>query len=293
MIDLLITVCTSREFEVWKYSYKYIENNIDSKFYILAVPNKDISLFQSLEMRKFKVVDEDSYIGNLRDELKTRLPKEYFNMVGWYLQQFLKIKLAEASSCSSDGVVLIWDSDTLPLKKLKFFDSSSDIFYYYDGDEYHREYFVTIDALLGLEKLNNSSFISQCIVFKKGWLLEMLSEIESKHNKNWESAVLNSINFEKKYAFSEYETLGTYIFSKYKNKMKFCDSTRWNRFGRRLLKGSLESYPSLMSTLNQYDFIAYEKWDKKNWKDKLPTPILKLLIFAKQKILLTWRSIIA
>jgi hypothetical protein len=269
-INQIICVCCARDAIVWKIASMYITKNIDSVQYKVIVPDNEVELFKKISSKPFEVLGESIYTERFADEIKKRLSKKISGQFGWYLQQF--IKLSAAASAQKNEVVLIWDADTIPLKKLVFIDKQGHL-NYYQGTEHHQPYFETIERLLGLSKKVNFSFIAQCFVMKAVWIQELFHKIENKHGKRWELALLDAINFEEGNSFSEYETLGAYISEFHASEITYT-KRKWLRLGNSEIGHPAFLSPDLIDKkLYQYDFVSFEKWDKAKpyfWRVTLP-----------------------
>jgi hypothetical protein len=181
--------------------------------------------------------------------------------VGWYIQQFLKFSALE--EISDDKFALIWEADTIPLKKLTFEKNNKTVFY--KGNEFHKPYFDHISTLLGFKKNNNFSYIAQCMPVKGKWFKELIKSIENKNHKNWQDAIIETINFKENSAFSEYETIGTFVEKKFSNEIEISDNN-WQRYGKSII-GSVNNFKYFDKILAlKYDFISFEKWDKFSFK---------------------------
>ena len=269
-IDQIISICCARDAIVWKIASMYITKNIDSVHYKVIVPDNEVDLFKKISSKPFEVLGESIYTERFADEIKKRLSKKISGQFGWYLQQF--IKLSAAACSQKNEVVLIWDADTIPLKKLVFIDKRGQL-NYYQGTEHHQPYFETIERLLGLSKKVNFSFIAQCFVMKAAWIQELFHKIENIHGKRWELALLDAINFEEGNSFSEYETLGAYISEFHASEITYTKS-KWLRLGNSEIGHPAFLSPDLIDKkLYQYDFVSFEKWDKAKpyfWRVTLP-----------------------
>ena len=269
-IDQIICVCCARDAIVWKIASTYIAKNIDSVHYKVIVPDNEVELFKKISSKPFEVIRESIYTERFSSEIKKRLSKKTSGQFGWYLQQF--IKLSAAACCKKDEIVLIWDADTIPLKKLIFIDKQSRLTYY-QGTEHHQPYFETIDRLLGLSKKVKFSFIAQCFVMKAIWVQELFHEIEEKQGKKWEMALLDAINFEEGNSFSEYETIGTFVSNYHFSEITYIKN-KWLRLGNSAIGHPAFLSPHLIDRkLHQYDYISFEKWDKAKpyfWRVLLP-----------------------
>ena len=138
------------------------------KFYIIC-QNKDLSLFKSaFDFENCKIVNEDEILSlkdfrniftnlsknlNYREELEQRLT--------WYYQQVLKLSFAIDFIYKSKEKIVIWDADTIILKKITFFQNNYSV-KYGTTSEFHRAYYDTNKKIL--KKLPNY-FISSLAQF--------------------------------------------------------------------------------------------------------------------------------
>lgn len=215
-------------------------------------------LFKKKSPSEFKVLSEEMFVGNLSKNIFRRAGGAV-NPPGWYLQQIVKLAFLY-SERNSEGVSVIWDADTIPLKKISFIQGQKIKFYM--GSEHHEPYFSSINKLLGLEKKIASSFIAQCMACPNEWTLDFFNYLESTKKKYWIEELLDTINFQTFSSFSEYETLGTFFYSKFSDKMFFEDHKSWQRRGNGLI-GCAENLKFFSWILKlKYDYVAFEKWDE-------------------------------
>ena len=283
LITKVISVCSVRDINIWEVNARQIIKNIKSEEYIVIVPDKDINIFRRKSPFDYKVYGESEYVGDLIDLLKSKTINDMHYRLGWYLQQF--IKLAAIKKSKDNDLILIWDADTIPLKKLIFFDNSQKVYFYKGIEEIglHRPYFKLISTLLGISRSVDFSFISQCFPVKGYWVREFFEHIEFKHGKSWIDAMVECIDFNKSTEFSEYETLVTFISNKYREDIVFTD-------GRCLREGSagiggienINKFPYSL-WLKKFDFVAFESWDKNRFvmkiffREMIPVSILKFI----------------
>ena len=207
----------------------------------------------------FEVVGESCYTAQFKDQLLALLPINKKSQYGWYLQQF--IKLLAMKDNDSSAVVLIWDADTAPIKKLNFVDSSGKLIYY-KSTENHTPYFETIYKLTALNKKVSFSFIAQCFPMKVSWLNEFCTLLEEKFHLPWVEAILSQIDFDAPNSFSEYETLGTFISHHHEDEVIYTDKPWW-RLGNTLINHvAFLSIKKADELADQYDFISFEKWER-------------------------------
>lgn len=137
---------------------------------------------------------------------------------GWYFQQFLKMGFANSKYCDLD-YYLSWDSDTIPVRKMDFFDMKEHPFFAMKS-EHHQPYFDTISTLLDIHSFNSHSYISEHMMFNKHIMQELLTNIDRNDKikgKKWFEKILYSIVPESisPFSFSEFETYGTYCMNCY------------------------------------------------------------------------------
>ncbi len=258
-IDEVISVCCLKDIEAWSVTSRFILKNISSRRYKVIVPDHEISSFLKFSPPEFEVIGESKYTNQFREKLLKRLPENKKDQFGWYLQQF--IKLLAIKDNDPNAIALIWDADTAPIQPIELISADGKI-QYYKGTEHHDPYFETIRKLLDLQKIVNFSFIAQCFPLKVMWLNELCAEIENKSKMPWIDTVLNQINFNEGNAFSEYETLGTFISHRYPNEVIYIDRPWW-RLGNSLINHvAFLSDKRAKELSTTYDFISFEKWER-------------------------------
>ena len=135
---------------------------------------------------------------------------------GWYYQQFLKMSFALSRYCDTD-YYLSWDSDTIPLRKIDFFNENGKP-YFTMKSEYHKPYFVAIERLLGITNINKRSYIAENMLFNKEIMVELISRIQSNNQlkgSSWYEKIVYALEPEtvSPMGFSEFETYGNYCFN--------------------------------------------------------------------------------
>ncbi|STQ86810.1 hypothetical protein LS73_008780 [Helicobacter muridarum] len=220
-------------------------------------------------------IDEDSLYPNLNyravcDKLLSLGGAA--NRAGWYFQQFLKMAYAPYSLASSSngggGTYLIWDADTIPLVHLEFFNADSQILIEV-AREYHKPYFDTLENLkipinqgAYLHKAAPFSFIAENMMIESSLMNELISLIEQTHQKAFWESILEHINPKDLGAsgFSEYESYGNFIYTKYPHRIQATTRKR-DRFAKRLI-GDNPSESLLQWYKRSYEVIGIEWWDK-------------------------------
>ena len=277
ILDELIVFSCNKDASTWKIAGPRILKRIPAKKYTLIVPDEDLDVFHGISNKQFEIEAESIYSSGVYQDILRRIPDDKRDSVQWYSQQF--IKLLAASKRSSEQSIAIWDGDTAPLKPIQFIDSQGRL-NYFTGTEAHDAYFETIQRLLGINKLINVSFIAQCFALKVSWIHRFINEIESRSGKTWTEAILESIDFTQENAFSEYETLGTFITHHYPKEINLL-SAPWYRLGNSLIgDAQLIDSKLAIAKLTPYHYVSFEVWDR-------PKPHLlksSLPIFLEKKI---------
>ena len=258
MIYKVICVCCKKDAATFHISSKYICELIPARTYVVLVPDVDYEYFTSLDLEKFTVVSENKY-GCIAASLRKKPLGKRF---GWYFQQF--IKMSELDEGLDSDINLIWDADTIPLKKLTFEHKGKVSFY--QGKEHHSPYFDLIRSLINEEKLLKSSFIAQCLPYRVKWFRDFKAKLEMNTQTSWYQTIIDLINPNEDSGFSEYETLGTYAVKNYGAEVNIDENTKkWYRYGNSLI-GSVQNFEKYKDTLSKkYDFISFESWDTKRF----------------------------
>ena len=254
----MILVVTGDDFKnlelVVRNSKLYIKPD---KIYIispLAHINKNIKKFKNEE--KLIWVDERDILDikeiNFNQANLLDMPERKF----WYYQQFLKMAFSYSSHCLK-GHYLIWDADTIPLKKMRFFDENGKIYLTSSKYEYHNDYYHNIKVLLGEDMgIYSKSFISQHLMVSKKDMLSLIERLGSLDNAKWINLLLSKIDGKSQSLFSEYETYCNFVLNEYTNSYNVRE-LEWFRKGAYLTK-----VHSVKKLSKYYFYIAIEKTDK-------------------------------
>jgi len=135
---------------------------------------------------------------------------------GWYFQQFLKMY-----ACTFPRIAdhyLIWDSDTILLRDLEFFDEQGRGLVT-PTKRHHKPYFQTIKRLLGQDKQTDYSFVAEHLMVRTAYMSELLERLKAyaTDGQSWAEAILDAVTpaHLATTGFSEYETYGTYVAARY------------------------------------------------------------------------------
>ncbi len=257
-------ISSQKDLEFIERTVKYIRKNIEAECIYVVTKKVSKELASSFDMCVF--LDEDRlFDGLFFDAVKKEIAKysPFVKNTGWYFQQFLKYACA---FISKNRYYLIWDADTIPVRKIDFYNSKGQP-YFNLKREYMENYFFTIFELFSLKKSTKESFVSEHMLFDAEIVKEMCSEIMLKTqipgNSFWRKILYCSFNFsgakdDRQMNFSEYETYGTYCDYRYpkkyaKRKLKTL------RFGTEFL-GDNPSDDVLSWAGKDFDTISFEHY---------------------------------
>ena len=261
------------------YCIKNILENINP-YKIVVIAN--IAAKETIEKIKgIEFLDEDSLIENLtlskiRNIMENKIGTS--ERSGWYFQQFLKI--AYAYKCQRE-YYLIWDSDTIPLNKIIFWNNNGKCLFTMKT-EYHVPYFETINKLFcgKITKSINKSFIAEHMMINKDCMLNMLTQIESNkmlQGIKFYEKIMDAITKEDMHGagFSEFETYGSYILTYYPH-LYNTRELRMFRDGSMLINKDSINSKTLKWISRAYDAISFEKH---LYYDKIPKLFQKIFKF--------------
>jgi len=229
MKDDILNICQvslSRDIPIIKSNYNNFSKIYENlKFYIIC-QSKDVSLFKKkLPNTNIYILNEEEILSfdkfkkiflELSKDINYKV--EFEERLSWYYQQMLKISFVIDFVEKKKDKIVIWDADTVILRKIKFFNNGSSNSF---GTlfEFHKAYYATVRKIFGTLP---SYFISSLIQFIPISIedVEILKErFRNYNNRNftriseWISNIIfNSIFQEHEIyngsMFSEYETIG-------------------------------------------------------------------------------------
>ena len=262
--DVIIPVAF-KDYSFLKKSYKYLCENLGAEHIFILTNAQMASYLPSIIKNdsRFVVINEDHLLSGLTYETIHSIIKsqgrEHTN-TGWFFQQFLKMGFALSKFCKNE-FYMSWDADTIPVKKLEFFDVNNHP-YFTMKSEFHQPYFDTMEKLIGLRKANPSSYIAEHMMFNRNVMKELISTIETNSDVDgdtWFEKVMNAIPPEIvcTNSFSEFETYGTYC-AKYHPRMYVERTMNGFRLGG-LIQGRFVS-KRILQGFSGYDYsvVSFE-----------------------------------
>ena len=281
-------VTLSGNIEIIKRNYLNFKQFYKNLQFFIICPNADLKKFKrELNLDNLQIYDEDEIIKFDRFKeianpilKKTNYYEKIQNRLGWYYQQVLKLTFMYNFIKHNNQKLLIWDADTIILKKIKFFDNEKSLIYG-TTSEFFKAYYATNKTILGeIPKYFISSVCQFCAVtpydFKN--LLSKLSKFDpsKKDIAEWFTCIIFEaiIRTHKEYngsLFSEYELIGH---------SKLLENTK----PQILISGIREGLDGVLSNSQQfiikmlnYKHITYEYPEQLNKKQSY-FPLMKLLI---------------
>ena len=179
---------------------------------------------------------------------------------GWYFKQLLNF--AYAMRPETMDYYLTWDSDGIPVRPISFFDEKGRMLLA-KKSEYHKPYFYTIEALIGLKREVDFSFIAEHMMFKREYMLSLLHLIARSENlegKIFVKSVITAIqsDYISGSGFAEYETYGTYVYKKFPEAVLARDISSVR--GGADLFGLSPSDADLYTLSTKYSWASFESW---------------------------------
>lgn len=266
-MDIVIPISIGDANTIKENKKKFIDNLGADK--IVVIGNQEVKKVLYNE-KGVEFIDEDCvYDGLSYSNLKSiiqRINPAAGRRTGWYLQQFLK--MGYARMCK-DNTYLVWDSDTIPLKKFSFVNEKGQYLYNLKSDIYET-YFRTMDKLIPqmIKRNPEGSYIAEHMLFDKSIMLELIRTIESnsdlKGDKFFEK-IMYAIRSDEipLSGFSEFETYGTFVYNYYREQYAY-RPIKAMRHGR-IYFGINPSDDELNWASKSYDTISFEHFDHE-WK---------------------------
>lgn len=251
-----ISVAASPSLWVASHFGEMRERFFEEGDHFLIVPELEVDIFTKLcpgtVVLSERAFIEESASKQLKENLEACGNGDRY---GWYLQQFLKLSALDKFRPHYNKLV-IWDADGLPLREIRFYDEIGNPVHYF-GDERHLPYFGLIERLSPQTRFQSKSFIAQCFPTTKE-LLELFFSKFGGTAKSLIERLLKEIDFAQISGFSEYELLGSVMYSG--RSPNWQTGNRWSRYGNSWI------YPHEMSTKRAhflsrfYDFVSFESW---------------------------------
>lgn len=265
----VVLMVTPDKIPLLKTSYEYLIHNLGANIIFLVGSTKCKEEIEKNFYKENRIVflDEDQVFPGLNYKVIKNLLELICgdsHRTGWFFQQFLKMAFAYRSE---HEYYLVFDSDTVPLNPIAYFDHL-DKPSFITKKEYYQDYFNTIDTLFNgrVKRVDkNISYISENMIISKSIMIGMIEEImkndlligESFYEKIMyaidKRVIMNT-------GFSEYETYGNYVMTVYPENYRNI-KLRTQRLGS-FLFGTIPTKAQLEWAAKDYDIISFEEHGK-------------------------------
>ena len=233
-------------------------------------PSKELAYFKKkLNYDEFEIISEDEIISFKEFELifikeseNISYQSEFRKRLSWYYQQILKISFMINFVNEKKQNIIIWDADTVLLKKINFYLENRSI-NYGTFNEFHKQYYVTNQKILNIIPKYYISFLNQFIsatveevlLLEKNLFKNIKIERQSLPIKLSELILKNIFLGHKVYngsMFSEFELIGQSIYLHNNIKQKPILTLR---FG---LDGKLNLIQTNLVKILNFKHVTYE-----------------------------------
>ena len=263
-VSLVVPITVGDFFKI-KDNFKYHKKFIDNIYNLIFIGNENIRNLIKLNKSFFEIPIKFISEKNLIDVNKVKnliknLNQRAVYRSGWYIQQFLKMQY---SYICEDDYYLIWDSDTIPVKKVILFNNDGKP-YFHVMNKYFKSYFDTMKVVFPeLGKKFNFSFVSEHMLIKTEIMKNLIERIKKNKNlkgETWYEKVLFSIKKKELplLGFSEFETFGTFA-QIYYNKPYNIKNWKSLRNGKKNYNYKSLTSKDLENISRIFDAISFEK----------------------------------
>lgn len=206
--------------DVVTWGLKYIQRFLEPQRIILIGPAKMKDKLPVGEGVCF--MDGNTIVGGMSKESIASIIRQISpnknadERAGWYFQQM--IKLGYSKICQNASY-LVWDADTVPLRKIQFFDKQKGKkIFLAGGSHHHMAYYKSISKLFGQDLFPSQeyTYVAHYMLFQNNIVLDMLNRIEANNRikgVEWWEKIMYSIEKADigEAGFSEFETYGEFV----------------------------------------------------------------------------------
>jgi hypothetical protein len=188
---------------------------------------------------------------------------------GWYFKQITNFAYARRPDASP--FYLTWDADTIPLRPIRFFDECGRALLTTKG-EYNKPYFEVIEALTGLQRQVDYSFIAEHMMFERDIVNDLIDTILGGlpfRGDELARRILGAVSDANlsSSGFAEYETYGTFALARHPDRIAVRELASL-RHGTAFF-GRSPSNIQLFAAGRLYTWVSFESW-------KLMSPLQRL-----------------
>ena len=200
-------------------NFKNFYNQI--KIYVVC-PSNELNFFKDvLNFKEFQIIPEDHIISLndfekifLQYSGKINYKSEFKSRLNWYYQQILKLSFMFNFFNEKRKNLVIWDADTIILKKISFFEKDRSI-NYGTFNEFHKQYYITNLKLLGTSPQYYISFLNQFVSVTSDEILFLEKKLFHEKNKDKSKLPFKISELILKNIFSEHKIYNGSMFSEF------------------------------------------------------------------------------
>ena len=291
---IVCQVSLANNIPIIKDNYKNFTKLYQNLLFFIICPKNELTVFKkNFSEKNIKIINEENLFkfkkfkkiyNNFSKKHKNN--KEFQIRAKWYYQQILKISFLLTNPYCKKNNIVLWDADTIILKKINFFKSSKQSNNYANVFEYHHPYFISAKKILKMKiPKRYLSSVNQFISLTK-FELKALKKVFLKSQKkmNIPHAIANKIlitifnprvkfNFS---MFSEYETIALL-----KIKKNYQPFQKILFFIRYKLSGKLTETQLFFCKVFNCAHITYEEYSQNGSNKKILNKNQKYLSFFK------------
>ena len=238
------------------------------KFYIVC-PKQDVDIFKdALSTKNYEIITEDELIEfkdfkKIFEELSVNLQykEEFKNRLQWYYALFLKFFFIHRFFENNDSKIVIWEGDSVILKKIEFFRKDSSLLYVW-VNYYHDLFYKTCNEMLGSLPKYYGSFITMFGSLTKDEFDYLNKSLGFKKLNNREfctafskkalSSIFKAHSIYDNAMFSDYDLMGI------SNQNKNFTKQKPIFFLRSSLDGKLTKFQKIIAKFFGAHLVAYE-----------------------------------
>lgn len=263
--DLLAFVI-ERDLSVLSISLPHIRHFLRPERIVFVAPQACLGKLDKEGMRREGdlLLDENALapglsLASVRGLIASRGGDE--SRAGWYFKQIAIF--AYAFRRDAPAHYLTWDSDTVPVRPIRFFDEEGRALLA-RKHEYHRSYFEAIERLTALKRQAKFSFIAEHMLFEGEIVRDMVTTMLRGRPFDGgllAATILGAVSDRDLAAsgFSEYETYGTFAYAKHRDRISVRRIPSI-RHGTAFFK-RLPTEAQLFAVSRAFHWASFESWD--------------------------------
>jgi len=291
---IVCQVSLANNIPIIKDNYKNFTKIYRNLLFFIICPKNELRVFKkNFSQKNIKIINEDSLLkfkkfekiyNNFSRNHKNN--KEFKIRIKWYYQQILKISFLLTNPYCKKNNVVLWDADTIILKKINFFKSLKKSINYANVFEYHHPYFICAKKIVKVKIPDNYlSSVNQFIsltTFELKALKKIFLSPQQKINMPYTIAkkvLITIFNPKLKFnysMFSEYETI-----SLFKIKKDHPSFQKILFFIRYKLSGKLTRVQLFFCKMFNCVHITYEEYSQNGSNKKILNKNQKYFSFFK------------